>query len=119
VDSVTPELLLLMKKAGCHQIMYGFESIDEKILKNINKGTDSAQFQKVVDWTKAAKINIRGAFMLGNPGETPDSMERTLAFAKIPEFNLLFSILPPHIRELLCIRTFYGKICFYSEMGSL
>ena len=81
VDSVTPELLLLMKKAGCHQIMYGFESIDEKILKNINKGINSAQFQKVIDWTKAAKINIRGAFMLGNPGETVDSMERTIAFA--------------------------------------
>lgn len=97
VDSVTPELLLLMKKAGCHQIMYGFESIDEKILKNINKGTDSAQFQKVVDWTKAAKINIRGAFMLGNPGETPDSMERTLAFAKNSGIQFaVFNITTPY-----------------------
>jgi radical SAM superfamily enzyme YgiQ (UPF0313 family) len=83
VDSITPELLLLMKKAGCHQIMYGFESIDENILKNINKGIKSSQFQKAIDWTKAAKINVRGAFMLGNPGETIASMERTINYAKI------------------------------------
>ncbi|PKN39087.1 MAG: hypothetical protein CVU62_02495 [Deltaproteobacteria bacterium HGW-Deltaproteobacteria-2] len=82
VDCVTPELLLLMKEAGCHQIMYGFESIDENILKNINKRINLTQFQKAIDWTKAAKINIRGAFMLGNPGETLKSMGETIDYAK-------------------------------------
>jgi len=82
VDSVISGLLLLMKKAGCHQIMYGFETIDENILKNINKGINLTQFQKAIIWTKAAKINIRGAFMLGNPGETLASMARTINYAK-------------------------------------
>lgn len=82
VDSVTPELLILMNQAGCHQIMYGFETTDAVILKNINKKTDVDQFQKAVDWTRAANINIRGAFMLGNPGETVSSMEKTIDFAK-------------------------------------
>ena len=82
VDCVTSELLLQMKEAGCHQIMYGFETVDENILKNINKGLSVAQFQKAIGWTKAAKINIRGAFMLGNPGETLASMERTINYAK-------------------------------------
>lgn len=81
VDSVTPELLLLMKKAGCHQIMYGFETVDTNILKNINKGTNLEQSKKAIDWTQAAKINVRGAFMLGNPGETITSMGKTINYA--------------------------------------
>ena len=82
VDTVTPELLMLMKKAGCHQIMYGFETTDENILKNINKRINLEQFQNAITWTRAAKINIRGAFMLGNPGETSASMEKTIDYAK-------------------------------------
>lgn len=97
VDCVTSELLLLMKEAGCHQIMYGFESIDENILKNINKRINLTQFQKAIDWTKAAKINIRGAFMLGNPGETLKSMGETIDYAKntgIP--FVIFNITTPY-----------------------
>lgn len=97
VDTVAPDLLLLMKKAGCHQIMYGFETTDEKILKHINKRTNPNQFQNAIAWTRAAKINVRGAFMLGNPGETKASMEKTIAFAKKSEIQLaVFNITTPY-----------------------
>jgi len=97
VDSVTPELLILMNQAGCHQIMYGFETTDAEILKNINKKTEVDQFQKAVDWTRAAKINIRGAFMLGNPGETVSSMEKTIDFAKRSGLQFaVFNITTPY-----------------------
>jgi DNA processing protein len=36
VDTIDEDTLKLMKKAGCHQIMYGIESGSEEILKNIN-----------------------------------------------------------------------------------
>ena len=62
--------------------MYGFETTDENILKNINKRTTLDQFQNAIVWTRAAKINIRGAFMLGNPGETSTSLEKTIDYAK-------------------------------------
>jgi radical SAM superfamily enzyme YgiQ (UPF0313 family) len=97
VDTVTPELLLLMKRAGCHQIMYGFETADENILKNINKRINLEQFQKAVAWTKAAKINIRGAFMLGNPGETSASMGKTIDYAKAIGIQFaIFNITTPY-----------------------
>ena len=97
VDTVTPELLLLMKKAGCHQIMYGFESSNENILSNINKRTNLKQFENALAWTKAAKINIRGAFMLGNPGETPNSMEETIQYAKSNGLQFaVFNITTPY-----------------------
>ena len=97
VDSVTPDLLLLMKQAGCHQIMYGFETPDETILKNIDKRVTLEQFQNAITWTRAAKINIRGAFMLGNPGETEANMQRTIDYAKNADIQLaVFNITTPY-----------------------
>ncbi len=82
VDTVHPEMLALMKKAGCHQISYGFESADEEILKNINKkaGTDKAR--EAVAMTRRAGIDVRGAFMIGNPGETTGSIRKTMEYSK-------------------------------------
>ena len=88
--------------------MYGFETIDENILKNINKGINLTQFQKAIDWTKAVKINIRGAFMLGNPGETLASMERTINYAKT--IGIPFAIFN--------ITTPYPGTAMYNEFAS-
>lgn len=97
VDTVHPDLLLLMKKAGCHQIMYGFETTDENILKNINKRIQLDQFRKALTWTRSAGINVRGAFMLGNPGETETSMKRTIDFAKREDIQFaVFNITTPY-----------------------
>lgn len=97
VDTVTPDLLLFMKKAGCHQIMYGFESADENILNAINKQINLQQIRKAIDWTRASGMNIRGAFMLGNPGETPESMQKTIAFAVSAGIQFaIFNITTPY-----------------------
>ena len=97
VDTVTPDLLLLMKKAGCHQIMYGFETPDADILKIIDKRIAPEQFQNTITWTRAAKINIRGAFMLGNPGETEAGMQKTIDYAKNAGIQLaVFNITTPY-----------------------
>lgn len=82
VDSVNPGLLRLMKEAGCHQICYGFESADEDILRAINKRIDDNEKSNAILWTKEAGIDIRGAFMLGNPGETETSMQKTIDYSK-------------------------------------
>jgi radical SAM superfamily enzyme YgiQ (UPF0313 family) len=97
IDSVEPDLLKLMKEAGCHQIMYGFESSDEKILKAINKNVNSRLNEDVVRWTREAGIDIRGAFMLGNPGETEYTMARTIAYARHLGIQIaIFNITTPY-----------------------
>lgn len=96
VDSVKPAILKRMKEAGCHQIMYGFETSDEGILKAINKKTGTARYADVVSWTRDAGIAIRGAFMLGSPGETEASMEATIEYAgKIDIQYAIFNITTP------------------------
>lgn len=97
VDTVDLETLRLMKEAGCHQIMYGLESGDEEILKNINKGTALDQAREAVKLTKEVGIDVRAAFMLGNPGETEESIQRTIQFALDLDPELcIFNITTPY-----------------------
>ena len=80
VDFVDYEMLGKMKRAGCHQIMYGVENIDEGVLKNINKKINLQQVINAVKWTKKAKIECRLAFMVGNPGDTKEIVQENIKF---------------------------------------
>ncbi len=70
VDKVYPDTLAKMKKAGCHQIMYGVESFDENVLKNIDKKITKADIFYAITETKKAGIEARVSIMIGNPGDT-------------------------------------------------
>ncbi|MBI2891528.1 MAG: cobalamin B12-binding domain-containing protein [Nitrospirae bacterium] len=81
VDLVNPELLEALREAGCRRLMYGFEVGTEESLDAIDKGTSIEKARRAAQWTKAAGIEIVGFFMIGCPGETPASIERTIRFA--------------------------------------
>lgn len=81
VDLVTPELLQKMAQAGCRQILYGFESGDPVILKNMNKGQKVEQSIAAARATHKAKIPFHGFFLIGFQGETTRSVLRTIRFA--------------------------------------
>ena len=81
VDSVSQDLLMLMKRAGCHQVGYGLESANQEILASMNKRMSSNAVADVVRWTRSAGLDVRGLFMLGNVGETEDSLQHTLDYA--------------------------------------
>jgi anaerobic magnesium-protoporphyrin IX monomethyl ester cyclase len=70
VDKVDLQILKLMKKAGCHQIMYGIESFDKQVLKNINKNIEPENIYNAIKLTKQAGIEVRASLMIGNPGDT-------------------------------------------------
>ena len=76
------ETMALMKKAGCRLIVVGFESADDGILKNICKGIDVAQMRKFVADARRAGVKLHSCFMAGNPGETRETLSKSLEFAK-------------------------------------
>ncbi len=80
VDCIDQEMLGRMKKAGCHQIMYGVENIDENVLRNINKKIRCDQVTDAVRWTKEARIECRLAFMVGNPGDNVEIIKKNIEF---------------------------------------
>jgi radical SAM superfamily enzyme YgiQ (UPF0313 family) len=81
-DRVDPELLRLLRRAGCWHISYGIESGDEGILKAMHKRLDLEQLRQAVGWSRAAGLRTKGFFIVGFPGETPDTLRRTRAFAR-------------------------------------
>lgn len=81
VNTVTKDLLIKMKEAGCWQVLYGLESGDPRILKLLKKKASIEQIEKAVHWSKEAGLNIRADFIVGTPGETLESMQKTLDFA--------------------------------------
>lgn len=90
VDTVDQELLNVMQRAGCHQIMYGFESGDDSVLMILNKRVTSNNYSDIVRMTRAAGIDIRGAFMIGSPGESEQSLISTIQFST--SLNIQFAI---------------------------
>jgi radical SAM superfamily enzyme YgiQ (UPF0313 family) len=79
---VPPPLLELMARAGCYVINFGVESGDPEILKRIEKEVD---LDEVVDaFERCRKLGIRtyATFLMGNPGETEETAQRTIDFAK-------------------------------------
>lgn len=96
VDCVDFKTLKLMKKAGCHQIGYGIESADAGILKNINKMVSLEQAEKAIAMTKKVGIDARAMFMFGNPGETIETMKKTLRYSiKIDPDLVVYNITTP------------------------
>lgn len=97
VDSVDKEMLQLMKKSGCHQVGYGLESASPEILRNIGKPMSRDLVKMVVKLTREAGIDARAMFMLGNPGETEDTLKETINFAiELCPDIVIFNITTPY-----------------------
>lgn len=80
-DSYDLEMLKIMKKAGCRELLVGFESADQKILDNVNKNIKTEQMREFMRMTKKANLEVHGCFVFGLPGETKETMEKTTDFA--------------------------------------
>ncbi len=92
-DSVDPELLHLMKRAGCWMISYGIESGSQEILDQIQKGIKLDRVDQALRWTREAGIRAKGLFMIGYPQETEKTLDQTLSFIRrspLDEINLSF-----------------------------
>lgn len=75
------ETMVAMKKAGCRLIIPGIESGNQQILDNIKKGTKVEQFYAYVANAKKAGLLVHACYMVGNQGETRQTMKETLDLA--------------------------------------
>lgn len=80
VDTVRLEVLKKMKAAGCHTVSFGVESANARILKTIKKGITTDQVITAVKMCGEAGIVPHASFILGLPGETPETIQETAAF---------------------------------------
>jgi radical SAM superfamily enzyme YgiQ (UPF0313 family) len=75
--------LALMRKAGCRMLMTGFEFGYDDGLKAVAKGGVSVDMASKYAHAAAKQgFTIHGCFMIGAPGETTDTAQQTIDFAK-------------------------------------
>lgn len=75
-----PELLKLMKKAGCVYIGYGIEAMDNEVLKNMKKGLKVEQITRGIEATLDSGISPGFNMLFNNIGDTKDTLNKAVEF---------------------------------------
>lgn len=75
-----PELLRLMKEAGCVFINYGIEAVDDQVLKNMNKRLTVKQIITGIENTLESGISPGFNIIFGNIGDTKETLEKGVEF---------------------------------------
>ncbi len=97
-DRVDLELLELGKRAGLYQVGIGFESGDQTALDSMKKGLKNGYITgvKCMEMVRKSGLETVGFFMFGAPGDTEESLNRTIAYAKLlqPDFAKVTIAIP-------------------------
>jgi radical SAM superfamily enzyme YgiQ (UPF0313 family) len=97
-DSVSPDILRLMRRAGCIQLEFGIESGSQRVLDASCKGTSVGQNMRAIRITREAGIRSLAYVMYGMPGETRDDLLATESFLRQSDPDIVrssaFMLLP-------------------------
>jgi radical SAM superfamily enzyme YgiQ (UPF0313 family) len=91
------ETLKILRDNGLRLLLVGFESGNQEILDNINKGVRIEVARKFMENCKKLGILVHGTFIIGLPVETPETVEETIRFAcDISPHTIQVSIAAPY-----------------------
>jgi anaerobic magnesium-protoporphyrin IX monomethyl ester cyclase len=80
-DMVNPGMLKLMKKSGCWQVGIGIESGSDEVLRILKKQETRQVLETHIKQIARAGLEVKGFFILGNPGESRETLKETEEFA--------------------------------------
>jgi radical SAM superfamily enzyme YgiQ (UPF0313 family) len=99
VDTITPEIIDTMARAGCQAICFGVESGSQAVLDRVNKRSNLGKVRDAMRMAQEAGIVALASFIIGLPGETEETLRQTVEFADSlhAEFGALhgFHVLSP------------------------
>ena len=75
------ETMSTMKAAGCRELCVGFESGDQELLDSMKKGIKTSRMLRFMEDSRKVGLLIHGCFILGFPGESRKSINRTIDLA--------------------------------------
>ncbi len=95
--NVSRETLETMRDNGLRLLLVGYESGNQQILDNIRKGIRLEEAREFTKNCRELGITIHGTFILGLPGETPETIRQTVEFAKqLDVFSIQVSLAAPY-----------------------
>ncbi len=77
-----PELLGLLKEAGVHTVFIGIESINNDTLKALNKKSTAEKNKQAIQLFRQAGIWVHAMMMIGGDGDTHETINQTVVWAK-------------------------------------
>jgi len=107
-------------RAGCWQIAYGIESGDQDILNNMKKNVKIDRVVQMIQQANSAGITTRGYFMIGCPGETSETIEKTIDFmrdSRLKEFHVTFCTPMPGAELFDTWRRWGAFDCDWRKLG--
>jgi radical SAM superfamily enzyme YgiQ (UPF0313 family) len=91
-----PEIVRLMKKAGCHTVYVGMESVNPKSLKSMKKQQTVEEMVQAMQIFRRERIHVHGMFVYGFDDDDWHTVKETVRFAKKVKFSSTqFMILTP------------------------
>jgi len=93
-DTLTAELISLMRCAGCHSVLMGIETADDDVLKDLTTRKSGEKTKETISLLRAKGISVLGYFILGLPGETLEKVEETIDLACSLDIDLASFAIP-------------------------
>jgi anaerobic magnesium-protoporphyrin IX monomethyl ester cyclase len=91
------DMLLKLKQAGLKRTAFGVETGDPEMIVRIDKHVDHETIRQAFKNAKAAGLETIGFFIIGLPGDTRQSMQRTIDFAiEVDPMIANFSMMTPY-----------------------
>ncbi len=81
-DCVDEEVLRKLKEAGCYELTFGVETASRSLLKKMGKECEVEHAEKAIRLTEAAGIRSGALLIVGNVGETDETIAETLDFLR-------------------------------------
>ncbi len=112
VDRITETVAQKMKSAGCYNVSIGIESANNEVLRLMSKSNTREKIYEGIQIFRAAGVDVMGQFMIGNPGDTLNTIKESIEYAKTSNLNGVefYTALPYKDTELWEYATTHGKM---------
>ncbi len=95
-DLMDEKLLDKLKEAGLHAVKYGIESASQELVDRCGKFLDLKKAERMIKYTQSLGIKVHLTFSFGLPGETKDTIRKTIDYAlELNPDSVQFSIITP------------------------
>lgn len=94
LSDITEELIATMKKHGAYRVFIGIETININSNLLVNKSQNNLNIEEKINILKKYNMEYHASFIVGNPGDTKEDLEKTIEFVKnakptLATFNIL------------------------------
>jgi radical SAM superfamily enzyme YgiQ (UPF0313 family) len=111
VDTLSGDVLKIMREAGCITIFMGVESADQQTLDAVNKQTTIEKIKSAFELSQQYNIRTIASVVLGMPGDTKESIQRTINFVReLKPSYALFSLATPYPGTLFYQQAFENNL---------